>query len=240
MLTHWRITIRGPHPELVRPQQVHGLIAGWLEADATSDEHARPMKPFTCSIVTRTDERTGSFDVTLLRTELETIFVEAAGVTSGTVRLGRHQFTIEPPTLVQRSDWTALLDAANSPRTFRFRLHSPTTFRTGRISQPLLFPTNVFGHLRARWSAFAPEHLRPSIELDDCGLAVSHLDGHTEEFEARHTVFIGFVGELGITAHKATERDRRVLHALAMLAPYSGIGSNTTIGMGTCEFLGAD
>jgi len=115
---------------------------------------------------------------------------------------------------------------ATPRRTFCFQFLTPTTFRSRNISQPLPLPGSVFGHYRARWSAFAPRDWQMAIDFHDAGLVTEDLLGSIESFAERgrdyEHLWNGFVGRCTYRAHTAGRDGSTVL------APFCGTGSNTT------------
>ena len=49
--------------------------------------------------------------------------------------------------------------------------------------------------------------------------------------------FTGFVGDVLFEARHCSDEQLRVFQALGQLAPYSGVGRKTTMGMGAVERL---
>jgi CRISPR-associated endoribonuclease Cas6 len=137
--------------------------------------------------------------------------------------------------LTQNLCWEDLLAETRPVSGIDFHLESPTVFRSGAQISVMPTPGLVFGHLRAVWQQWAPAELQPFIDLSTVVVHVDHLDGRTEEVVARGRAWRGFVGTVGFDLSQAAPRDRQVLSALAALAPFAGIGANTTIGMGTAS-----
>jgi CRISPR-associated endoribonuclease Cas6 len=133
---------------------------------------------------------------------------------------------------------------------------SPTTFKSGGRLVPLPLPELVFGSLLDRWQAFAPIGLHPEVRrfaaeavvlsryaVRTHGAPYSKAEGggtaeQRERAETAHTkskranVLIGFTGQVVFTV---LNRDRywlSVLHLLAAFAFYSGVGYQTTAGLG--------
>ncbi len=218
--------------------QVQAVVSGWLDG---ADGHHRPAKPYTTAVVSRRDGL-AELEVGLLDDGCLDVLVSRTA-TAGKLRLGRTDASLAPwddGSLVRvrrRDAWTDLLDAASPQRYLRFEMLSPTAFRSGQVIDPLPRGERIFGHLRRRWQQFGPEHLQPFVDLSACGLVVSDLEGRTREARARNKRWPGFVGTVTVHAAGGDTRDHQVLDALARLAPYAGVGTSTTFGMGRVRYL---
>lgn len=224
----------------VTPDRLRGVVSTWIEGDLSVKEHRAPRKGYSVAVEhgsgRRIVIRVGIVDDTLLEPL-------AAAVDQG-LRAGRLQGSYveaKPPVVTSTASWEQLIGCAEAsqvaPRSFRFHSHTGLAFRSGSLTNPLPLPGNVFGHLRARWSEFAPPELVPDLGLRELGLVISRLQGRTELTVVRGQRYPGFVGSFTIHAATAADRDRRVLEALAHLTPFAGIGANTTVGMGRCDYL---
>lgn len=224
----------------VTPARLHGLVSTWIERDLSVQQHRSPRKGFSVATQHVPGQpltiRVGLVDDNLLERLADGVLSE-----TGRGRLHGGLVPDAPPVLMASVDWGELIRAAaereDPPRSFSFVAHTGIAFRHGRLTNPLPIPGNVFGHLRARWAEFAPPDLAPDLELRDLGLVISRLDGGTELTVVRGKRVPGFVGRFTVHAAEADERALRVLDALARLAPFAGIGANTTIGMGRCDYL---
>jgi CRISPR-associated endoribonuclease Cas6 len=219
------------------------LVSSWLEGGEPESVHTAGTKPFRCGLTSWHPSGTTQLTIGVLDDSLLPRLQRRATASAATIRLGRSFGSLArlgDGALRSESihaDWTDLLDAARVTDTFRFRFISPTVVRSGRTSVPQPAPGTVFGHLRSRWSAFAPPDLQPDIEFASLGLEVEAIDGGTLGYPSRHGVVPGFVGEMVIRCTAGTDRELRVLDALARLTPFAGIGANTTIGMGEARYL---
>ena len=177
----------------VRAHHIHGLVASWLEGDAPLSAHKAPVKPFAVSPLREVGPDRWAIEVGLLADELDQPLL--AGALRGcrrSVRLGAQRATV-----VRSADGGPLRPVAGTGRgsswcccaeprgQFPLRFHTPTTFRSGRRSNPLPLAGSVFGHYRRQWQAFAPAELALATDLASCGLVVAHLDGCTSRFDHR-------------------------------------------------------
>jgi CRISPR-associated endoribonuclease Cas6 len=218
-------SIDGP----VRMEHVHAALCQWLDGD----QHHAGRKPFTV--------RNLAVAPNAVHLQVTTVSVDAvrrlhsALAARPAVRLGSSHLEVGSALMTRNLDWQQLLDESAAASGMTVHLESPTIFRSGRAVSVLPTPGLVFGHLRAVWEQWAPSHLRPDIDLSSVVIFVDRLDGHTDVVQARGRSWPGFTGNVGFDLSSATPRDRRVLCALASLAPYAGIGANTTIGMGAAS-----
>lgn len=232
------VQLDGREPPLAH--HVYAMVSTWLEGGEAIEVHRANVKGFRCG-VTRW-ERNGRCEITiglLYDALLPKLHERLLG--DPTIRLGRQTGVLkgagsDGPGVVRHESWTDLLDASRPTDDFRFRFVGPTVFRSGRsfITRPT--PGLVFGHLRARWSVFAPEHLRPCIDIAAVGLQVGEEDLRSVSVPTRHGPVPAFVGEVAFTSRSGSARDLRVLDALGRLAPFAGVGANTTIGMGDTRY----
>lgn len=215
----------------VTAEHAHAVLCSWMD----HEQHSAPRKPFTLRRVS-----SGEDGVNL---QLSTITLGAlvdlqwALADDPPVRFGRSHLRVGSAMLTRNVCWEEVLDEARPVSGIDLHLESPTLFRARSRSQISVMPTPglVFGHLRAVWQHWAPEELQPCIDLSTVPIHVDRLDGRTHEVVARGRTWRGFVGTVGFDLSQATPRDRQVLAALALLAPFAGVGANTTVGMGTAS-----
>lgn len=138
-----------------------------------------------------------------------------------------------------------LLPAGPAPASrWTFVLASPTAFRSQGQTQPFPLPGLFFGSLVKRWNAFAP------VALPEDGIkryaeemvvisrfSLRSAPGWDRGQGERRGLRIGSIGKI---AYSALNRDRywlSVLGLLAAFALYSGVGAQTTMGMGQVREL---
>jgi CRISPR-associated endoribonuclease Cas6 len=110
----------------------------------------------------------------------------------------------------------------------------PTTFKSAGRYLPLPLPELVFGSLLDRWQAFAPIALHPEVRRFAAeAVALGRYRLRTRGLPAKQGgMQIGFVGRATFVA---LNRDRywlNLLHLLAAFAFYSGVGYQTSAGLG--------
>jgi len=125
------------------------------------------------------------------------------------------------------------------PRTgtqFTFHFKSPTSFRSQ--GQQILFPAPelLFGSLMQKWNAFARKKITREIAEDFKKILVTRYSLETQEISFSNYKIIGFTGEVCYRIPPGTDPVvKRVVNALARLAPYSGVGYKTPMGLGWVE-----
>lgn len=119
---------------------------------------------------------------------------------------------------------------------YRPKLHfaSPTTFRSQGKSQPIPLPDWVFGSLVDRWNAFSPVQVSTDLRrfADEC-VVLSHYRLHTRAVPFKENVIQ--MGCVGRANYAVVNRDRywaSLLNLLVNYSFYSGVGYQTTVGMG--------
>jgi CRISPR-associated endoribonuclease Cas6 len=139
--------------------------------------------------------------------------------------------------------------------TLRLEFASPTTFRSQGRYLPLPQPELVFGSLLDRWQAFAPIALHPDTrrfaaeavvlsryELRTRGMPYIKRGeaGEQPDREEGATPYPAIIGFTGRVAFTVLNRDRywlNVLHLLAAFAFYSGVGYQTSAGLGQARVV---
>lgn len=138
-----------------------------------------------------------------------------------------------------QADFTALAaqhlaQSGEQGRSVTLEFASPTTFKSGRVHVPVPLPHLVFGSLVERWNAFSPVALSPDVRRFGAEMVAlsryqlrSAAVGHKGE-----GLRVGGVGRATYTALSGDRYWLGLLHLLAAFALYSGVGSQTTTGMG--------
>ncbi|MCB0044720.1 MAG: CRISPR system precrRNA processing endoribonuclease RAMP protein Cas6 [Caldilineaceae bacterium] len=117
---------------------------------------------------------------------------------------------------------------------------SPTSFKSAGIHVPVPLPDLVFGSLVERWNAFSPITLSPEMRrFGEEMIAISRYNLRSQAVHGKQGgLRIGGVGEVTYTA---LNRDRywcALMQMLADFALYSGVGVQTTMGMGQARRIG--
>lgn len=132
-----------------------------------------------------------------------------------------------------------LLTAAPPSRHIALQFTSPTAFHSEERTQPLPLPELVFGNLLQRWNAFSPLAFPQELRryAHEC-LAVQRFRIESRAVPYKENgLRVGFVGEVVFTALNFDRYWLGQLHALAAFSLFSGVGVQTSAGMGQCRPL---
>jgi CRISPR-associated endoribonuclease Cas6 len=132
---------------------------------------------------------------------------------------------------------TQLLQGERPPRQVTFEFASPTAFKSAGLTVPVPMPGLVFGSLVERWNAFSPVTLAPEMRrFGEEMMAISRYRLESRVVEQKNNALR--IGGVGQATYVATGGDRYWLAVMQMLADfalYSGVGVQTTTGMGQCR-----
>jgi len=129
---------------------------------------------------------------------------------------------------------TQLLQSEHLPRQVTLDFASPTAFKSGGITVPIPLPNLVFGSLVERWNAFSPVTLSPEMRrFGEEMVAISRYRLESRVVDQKQGALrIGGVGQVTYTALGGDRYWLAVLQMLADFALYSGVGVQTSTGMG--------
>lgn len=165
--------------------------------------------------------------------------------------LDRRPFTVQAAVSDETADaWSGragyaalaaaqLLSAVEPPRQVTLQFASPTSFRSQEMHIPTPLPGLVFGSLAERWNAFSPVAISPEMRrFAEERIAITAYRLHSRPVAHENAALrIGGVGEV---TYRALSSDRYwlgVMHLLAHFARFSGVGVQTTTGMGQTRRL---
>jgi len=129
----------------------------------------------------------------------------------------------------------ANLLAADSPdHRVTLEFASPTAFKSGGMTIPIPLPNLVFGSLVDRWNAFSPVSLSPEMRrFGEEAVAISRYALRSVPMSQKNGgLRVGGVGEVTYTALNGDRYWHGAMQMLADFAKYSGVGVQTTNGMG--------
>lgn len=155
--------------------------------------------------------------------------------------IGRQTFIVDEVQCAAGPGWAQLVEARPA-RVVELEFLSPTTFRQGPGHLPLPVPYNVFFWPWRVWQSYAPPAVLPDDWLEWCRqeLFVTDVSIRTvPTFITPEDMLSGFVGRARFETKKGTREQLSLLHALARLATYTGVGRKTTMGMGAVALLSA-
>lgn len=233
-----------------------------LDAELTQQLHdSQGPKPFTCSSLVggqRSDNRTRQytpdnpswFRITGLTAQLSNHLQRLADDPPKRLELDGHLFNVHAATTdPEMHPWAGntSIEALSSPYLlskkypdYRLRLHfaSPTTFRSGGNYQPVPMAGWVFGSLLDRWNAFSPVALSSDARrfAEEC-VVLSRYRLRTRAVPYKNIAQMGCIGD---GYYSIVNRDRywaSVMNLLADFAFFSGVGYQTTVGLGQTQRL---
>lgn len=153
--------------------------------------------------------------------------------------IGRQPFVVAEVQCAAGPGWAELVEARPA-RVVELEFLSPTTFRQGPGHLPLPVPYNVFYWPWRVWQTYAPPAALPEdwLEWSRRELFVTDVDIRTVPiYITPEDTLSGFVGRARFETNKGTREQLSLLHALARLAAYTGVGRKTTMGMGAVALL---
>lgn len=127
-----------------------------------------------------------------------------------------------------------MLSGDAPPRDVTFSFASPVAFKSGGAQMPLPLPGLVFGSLVDRWNSFSPVRLSPDLRrYGEEQMAISRYRLHSRPVDQKQGALrIGAVGRVTYTSLRRDRYWQGVMGLLADFALYSGVGVQTTTGMG--------
>lgn len=118
------------------------------------------------------------------------------------------------------------------PKAITFYFITPTTFRSGRFEQPFPSPKLIFGSLSALWDTFSPHPIGNLKEIVEETVVLTNWKGETRRVDFGSYRTVGFVGKFTYRVAERIPELNRLLGLLSEFAFYSGVGWQTTHGMG--------
>ncbi len=225
MPSRWWIGLHGVDPERVSLPQLHAAFSRWF--DDSIAEHRAIVKPYSLSPPC-VDERGVGIEAGLL-TERAVAQLRRGAHRRERLRLGPCRVEISSLEQLERATWRELARYSGA-RSWEVHFLTPTSFRQGRRRSPWPAPPTLLHSVRTSWDAFSPVELDVLAMSDTRHLWVSDLGGRSERVRLGREDVVGFVGRLRIEAD--CRRVASIADALLRLAPYSGVGSGKTKGLG--------
>ena len=208
---------------------------------AAALHEGRPPKPFALTPL-QSNGQTHTIEVGLLDDRLVPAF--RSSLVDGTpVQLARSNFRIVGSAWTTTS-YAQILADAPAARSWTLDIHTPATFHGPgsngvRRAWPFPLPNLAFGSLAHRWTSFAgkatlPPETEPVI-LDHLVISMYELKTRTQVTKARGNTLSGCVGNIRYAVadgDNAPADGLRGVSALVAFANFSGLGDQTTKGMG--------
>lgn len=215
----------------------HGALMDMLPEEISEVLHSQNLRPYSQFVhfVRSTEEQLWEFGT--LTDEIHNIFLEVL-LDKETVFLKQKGYELKCSLL--SSDfctYEAMADKVfqgdKAPWGVRISFSTPASFK--RDEEYMLFPDTklIMNSLLNRWRSFAPillEEENLAETLANC-CSISKYELRSQKFYLEGRGITGFVGcvQLGF---RGNEMVRRIMGLLMLLAPYSGIGIKTALGMG--------
>lgn len=121
---------------------------------------------------------------------------------------------------------------AEPPSAITLKFITPTTFRSGAQEMPYPLPRLVFGSLMEVWSRWSSVPMGEWRALLERAILLSNWRGETRRVDLGNRYVTGFIGKF---TYRPAERSRdlqRMMGMLAEFAFYTGVGWQTTHGLG--------
>ncbi len=130
-----------------------------------------------------------------------------------------------------------LRQAERLPRQTTLEFASPTAFHSRGALMPLPLPALVFGNLADRWNAFGGVTLATDIrQFAEEGVLLNRYSLESRPSPTKNgRTRIGAVGRAMYSLEDGAPYWAAALHILAGFALYSGVGVQTSAGMGQCR-----
>lgn len=238
-MTQYRFTLRPEHPCAPQPEWAYRLYAALLAlvpdpvADALHRDAVTPVSQFLTI-----QEGEILWTVSLLGESSERAFGPVLeGLAQLSLQKERVTFRAERLSCRTIPDVETLLDLAQgAPAEHRFRVVTPTAFKSRK--RYLALPTSrlILQNLLRKWNGCFPDC---PIEDEDgqgldalaAALQIKHFRIQDSLYHIKGSPIPGFTGDLTLATH-ASGFHRQLTHALLLFAGYAGLGIKTALGMG--------
>jgi hypothetical protein len=234
MPSRWFVPVSKIDPQRVRLEHVHAAFSRWF--DHSPAEHAATEKPYTLSPLTRDAGGVPGLEIATLNATARQRLLEACA-DSRPVRLGNQTRTVGEARLLHSESWKTLTEHEDDVR-WQLALLTPTTFRNGDRSTPLLRLDTLLDGLSRVWSTWSDVDL-PGTAGDWSAVWLSDLEVRSvivplrvrrRDGSVQPVTVSGALGEITLRCEDRAVAAR--VGPLLRLAEYSGIGSMTLKGLG--------
>jgi CRISPR-associated endoribonuclease Cas6 len=243
------IRLRGPKPidRFAHSKGLRALVLGWIarespDAAVTLHEAGKP-KPYSISPLGPCENGDFRFRIGVLTDWASALIIQGATKSPEVIRLGHDSYN-RLGEIIVTSDvtWRELLEAPVSPP-WKFDIVTPAAFHSeGTVRHAIVLPEPAlyFGSLLGRWQNCCPQPFS-GIDWQDAktNLFVSAFDGKSEcRVLDDKRKFVGFIGSVTFDMDRASFVSKhKYLGALALLAPYCGVGVETMRGFGQVRLV---
>lgn len=220
----------------------HGAMMERIPENVAERLHESALRPYSQYLHFDKRTRRCLWRLGFLTEETATCLLDAIGA-SGELYLKQKGYAAKlgEACVVKESDYEALADGifmdANAPKGARLDFLTTVSFRQGGVY--VIFPdlALIFQSLQNRWNAFSPKMKIDAPELgrqlaDVCRVVSYRLESRPFSVEGQN--INGFSGSLRLR-FTGNDMTRRLMGLLLSLAPFSGVGIKTALGMGATE-----
>lgn len=220
MPKRWVIGLTGEALGRHRAEDCHAVVSRWLDA-----HHHAQHKDWSLSPM-RATATGAALDITTLTTDCASRL--HAHVTPGrALRLDQALCHITTdPVPVEEASWEDLAAACHD-RGWTLRFHTPAAFRHGQRTTPLPKPESVLHSLADQWTHWTGAQVDRTCFAE---VWVSDLNLSNRVLRLRGQTYSGAIGT--ITYRADSRHARSQVGPLFRLAPFTGVGSKTTWGLG--------
>lgn len=223
MPSRWAVPLTGDAQAMQRHEARHAVISRWL--DHTREDHDRQYKDWSLGSMRATPAGAAMEIATL--TPTAAIRLHAHASPGQTLRLdGATHHVTAAPVLLETTSWEELA-AACRDRVWTLRFHTPATFRQKQRTSPLPKPESLLQGLADQWTHWTG---RPVDVGSFREVWVSDLDLSSQVLRLRGQTYSGATGTVTFRANSAQAQTQ--VGPLFRLAPFTGVGSKTTWGLG--------
>lgn len=128
--------------------------------------------------------------------------------------------------------WEKWQNEMKPPFVFPLLMLTPTTFRMGKFEQPFPTPHLFFGSLIRSWGVYSRWVDREMIEIINQTVALANWKGETRRVELGNRWTVGCTGKFTYRVIEKLPEICRLVGLLVDYAFYSGVGWQTTHGLG--------
>ncbi len=226
------------------PERIHALFFSLLPFSISSKLHSEyKLKPFTLSFqkyFTGKEEEISHFilDITLLEDSLFPYFSEGMIVKKEHLSIASIPIIKKKILSIEHKSYKELLENKGDNKDFLFYFETPTSFRKGKFDYPLPEPTLIFKSLIRKWNFFSPQKINISAKELSSALRLGGAWIKTKKVSlSEKNKLLGFYGRVFIDAPTDKPSLLKLLNALYLFSPFSGVGRKTTMGAGKVSIL---
>ncbi len=217
----------------------HGALMERIPGEWAERLHAEGLRPYSQYLFYDYRERCCRWRLGFLTEAASSLLLESIGA-PGELFLKQKGYAVKlgAPRLVRETDYDALADGIfprkEAPRGARIDFLTVASFRQGGAYVILPEAALIFQSLQSRWDAFSPKIRLDAPELgrqlaECCRVTAYRLE--SRPFSVEGQKINGFTGSLRLR-FTGNDMTRRLMGLLLSLAPFSGVGIKTALGMG--------